>query len=85
MMPWLELYFVSADNKEMKILFERSLCIASDDFVEKLENDSVNEYIDFAMEQCEEYLKKKAKMGQFWEINLASDLHHKIKIGLIDF
>lgn len=53
----------SADNKEMKILFERSLCIASDDFVEKLENDSVNEYIDFAIEQCEEYLKKKTKLG----------------------
>ena len=49
----------------MKILFERSLCIATDDFVDKLENDSVNEYIDFAMEQCEEYLKQKAKFGVY--------------------
>jgi hypothetical protein len=47
----------------MKILFERSMCIASDDYVDKLENDSVSEYIDFAMEQCEDYLKQRAKLG----------------------
>ena len=49
----------------MKILFERSLCIASDDYVEKMENESVTEYVDFAMEQCEEYLRQKSKFGLF--------------------
>ena len=60
---FLSILTPSADNKEMKILFEKSLCIASDDFVEKMENESVTEYIDFAMEQCEEYLRKKSKFG----------------------
>ena len=60
---FLSIFTPSADNKEMKILFEKSLCIASDDFVEKMENESVTEYIDFAMEQCEEYLRKKSKFG----------------------
>ena len=60
---FLSILTPSADNKEMKILLEKSLCIASDDFVEKMENESVTEYIDFAMEQCEEYLRKKSKFG----------------------
>ena len=50
----------------MGILLERSLCIASDDFVDKLENDSVSEYIDFAMEQCIKHLKMNSNPGKLW-------------------
>ncbi|KAL5251649.1 hypothetical protein ACHWQZ_G017127 [Mnemiopsis leidyi] len=68
----LALEIMKGDNKEMKILFERSLCIASDDYVEKMENESVTEYVDFAMEQCEEYLRQKSKFGD--------DLVEKVRV-----
>ncbi|XP_063688052.1 double-strand break repair protein MRE11-like [Bolinopsis microptera] len=68
----LALEIMKADNKEFKILFESCLGMASDDFVDKLENDSVNEYIDFAMERCEDYLKQKAKFGD--------DLTEKVRV-----
>ena len=47
----------------MNVLLERSLCIASEDYVDKLENDSVTEYISFAMEQSQKYLRMKTKKG----------------------
>ena len=53
----------TGDNKQMNILLERSLSIACEDFVDKLENDSVSEYIDFAMEQCIKHLRTHSKPG----------------------
>eukprot|EP00116_Pleurobrachia_bachei_P007476 sb/3467738/ len=49
-------------NKPMMVLGEKGLSIACEDMVHKLENESIQEYINFAMEQCESHLRANTKL-----------------------
>ena len=63
---------MKGDGKETRILLESSLAVAAEDYVEKLENDSCAEYIAYAMEQCEKYLRKASAPGE--------DLQEKLRV-----